>query len=605
MPYKSRVVSIHIFQENTMNATIRRSTRLCFWATLATLCSLSVASGRLANTTEAVKAGERFLELEIQTVKKNEIHRTHHNGKKHLIGRELTVTCKVITNFCNETPKAGETLVIRVGGISDGFNQDYDENGNLHTLSKAGRFYLNTFGPERSKRSTRFLAVFQGEFHPRPTVWRHYPKPVAMRDIKERAKFIAAIKTRLAGLPKPALTQHSPWHKSLETTYRGPFVCYCGPARPSMKGGTSLTGIHLFTPAGKFLIAFTLLGEGPAAPGWFSYNGSLTSRGPANPHHAALSQGPLGPNGENDGKQYTLAEGKYTPTKPPAAAIEAMRKRLEFRLRSALPEKKWKLTVTTGISGFTPKVGQDPGFTVSATHKTLRGIRLHPGGPKGHVGQPEKARLKLKLYPKGCALKKLPINCYTSEWGQSLEYRIRADIDMGPPSKKREIEHAIRKGLNAHWREANSAWWVKSWIDWRQHDRSPKKLYAWTTILNTSPETVAIWAKRDKTIEVYVGQEQCQPPKGFGEHMHYRYGGALSPGQGAFFAFHLGGWVIPSTGKTIDDSPDAGAIRIIIKPYIKPLPAGMNPRDRKKIQTLTPPEKPITLHTRLMPLPPK
>ena len=65
---------------------------------LVALASTAKASGGIQSMTRAICHGEMFLELEVISAKRSQIHRTFHNGTKRLIRNEYEVVCNVVKN---------------------------------------------------------------------------------------------------------------------------------------------------------------------------------------------------------------------------------------------------------------------------------------------------------------------------------------------------------------------------------------------------------------------------------------------------------------------------------------------------------------------------
>ena len=63
---------------------------------LVALASAARASGGIQAMTPAVCRGDVFLELEVISVKRSQIHRTFHNGIKRLMRNEYDVVCNVV-----------------------------------------------------------------------------------------------------------------------------------------------------------------------------------------------------------------------------------------------------------------------------------------------------------------------------------------------------------------------------------------------------------------------------------------------------------------------------------------------------------------------------
>jgi hypothetical protein len=151
------------------------------------LCFVSIffpnvvkASSGIQPISEAIKSGRVFLELEVQDVKSNQLHRTYHDGTKRLVSTESAMTCKVVKNYGERGPKAGETITVHTEHRDP---QPYDFDGKMR-IEKA---WMSPSSFTAGKKGDKFFAVFGAHAYFKEPI-----RPLACRAISERKQWEAA-----------------------------------------------------------------------------------------------------------------------------------------------------------------------------------------------------------------------------------------------------------------------------------------------------------------------------------------------------------------------------------------------------------------------------
>jgi len=174
---------------------------------LVALASAARASGGIQAMTPAVCRGDVFLELEVISVKRSQIHRTFHNGIKRLMRNEYEAVCKVVKNETRQTPKAGSEISFLLLDRRSPIYYDFD--GKVRTdVPQASFMWNNSFWGQNAKKGVKFFAAFSAGTNFEKPVY-----PLVSRRIEERAAWDAAVvQKKQAMLFLEALSKTMPKH---------------------------------------------------------------------------------------------------------------------------------------------------------------------------------------------------------------------------------------------------------------------------------------------------------------------------------------------------------------------------------------------------------
>lgn len=154
---------------------------------LISLVSTAQASDGIQSMTAAVCQGEVFLELEVISVKRSQVHRTYHNGIKRLMRNEYEVVCSVVENATPQGPKAGSEITLFLSDPMIPPLRDFD--GKERTdIPRPIPLWPSTFWGEDARKGVKFFAAFRASTDFKKPVY-----PLASRRIEERAAWDAAV----------------------------------------------------------------------------------------------------------------------------------------------------------------------------------------------------------------------------------------------------------------------------------------------------------------------------------------------------------------------------------------------------------------------------
>ena len=187
---------------------------------LVALSSAAQASGGIQSRTAGVCQGEVFLELEVISVKRSQIHRTFHNGIKRLMRNEYEVVCNVVKNETRQGPKTASEITLLLYDPSRSILYDFD--GKVRTdVPREWFMWNNSFWGQGAKKGVKFFAAFSDGTNFEKPVY-----PLVSRQIEERAAWDAAVvqkkqaKLFLEALSKTMPKHWKPSNKAVRVTCR-------------------------------------------------------------------------------------------------------------------------------------------------------------------------------------------------------------------------------------------------------------------------------------------------------------------------------------------------------------------------------------------------
>jgi hypothetical protein len=169
--------------------------------------SIARASGGVQPMTNVVGRGQVFLELGVLSVRRNQVHRTYHNGTKRLIRNEYEVVCKVIKNETSKGPKVDSEITLHLSDPTSRIVYDMDGKERRDVPRKFFIWNHSVWGGHMAK-GVKFFAAFYPHADFRYSVY-----PLACRQITERDAWNAAVaQKKQAQLFLEALSKTMPKH---------------------------------------------------------------------------------------------------------------------------------------------------------------------------------------------------------------------------------------------------------------------------------------------------------------------------------------------------------------------------------------------------------